>query len=157
MCFLMYSYELHQETVKKSQKNAALAFYHAFYDQNWVKIRENPLFSLKSRYLRNTFFETSLARKELQQFSNYWVVGLLGCWTIGTLSDNWHSGKWDSIPPFGHSLPIFTQNLFRGVTHKKVMFKDYKNLQNNKCVEIWTNDIYTNTFIMYKSNKGGFH
>ena len=106
MCFLMYSYELHQETVKKSQKNAALAFYHAFYDRNWVKIRENPLFSLKSRYLRNTFFETSLARKELQQFSNYWVVGLLGCWTIGTLSDNWHSGKWDSIPPFGHPLPM---------------------------------------------------
>ena len=69
MCFLMYSYELHQETVKKSQKNAALAFYHAFYDQNWVKIRENPLFSLKSRYLKDTFFGTSFAREVLESWN----------------------------------------------------------------------------------------
>ena len=52
-------------TVKKFRENAAMAFYSASYDQNLVKIRENPLFSLKSRYLRNTFFETSLARNEL--------------------------------------------------------------------------------------------
>ena len=40
--------------MKKSWKNAALALYYAFYYRNWVKIRENPLFSLKSRYLRST-------------------------------------------------------------------------------------------------------
>ena len=54
MCFLVYSYELNQVTVKNSRKNAALAFYHALYDKNWAKIREIPLFSQKHEYLKIT-------------------------------------------------------------------------------------------------------
>ena len=66
MCFLMYSYELHQVTVKKFLENAALAFYDAFYAEKWPKYKEIPLFSQKSRYLKNTFLDTSLARKFLK-------------------------------------------------------------------------------------------
>ena len=52
----MYSIELHQVTVKKSPENATSAFYDALYAKNWAKIRENPYFSQKSRYLKTTFF-----------------------------------------------------------------------------------------------------
>ena len=54
MCFLMWSYELHQVTGKNSWKNVAMAFYHAFYYENWAKIWEIPLFSQKREYLRIT-------------------------------------------------------------------------------------------------------
>ena len=40
--------------MKNVQKNAALAFYDAFYVQNLVKNRENPYFSLKREYLKIT-------------------------------------------------------------------------------------------------------
>ena len=50
----MYSYELHQVTVKKAPENAASAFYDPLYGENWAKIREIPYFLLKSRYLKIT-------------------------------------------------------------------------------------------------------
>ena len=59
MCFLMYSYELHQVTVKKPPENDASAFYDALYAENLAKIRENPYFSQKSRYLKITFLNRS--------------------------------------------------------------------------------------------------
>ena len=60
---------LHYVTVKNSRKNGALAFYRAVYDQNWAKIRENPLFSLKSRYLRNAFFDSTPGRNMLETWN----------------------------------------------------------------------------------------
>ena len=39
--------------MKKSAKNAALAFYHRFCTKNWAKIRENQLFLQKREYLSN--------------------------------------------------------------------------------------------------------
>ena len=74
----MYSYELHQVTVKKSPENAESAFYEAFYAEKWPKYREIPLFLQKSRYLKNTFFDTSLARKVL--LSSNLDQLLLGAW-----------------------------------------------------------------------------
>ena len=61
----MYSFELHQVTVKKPPENAASAFYDALYAKNWAKIRENPYFLQKSRYLKITFLNRSRARNEL--------------------------------------------------------------------------------------------
>ena len=39
--------------MKKSQQNVAFAFYRMFYDQSWVKIGENFLFSRVATFLEN--------------------------------------------------------------------------------------------------------
>ena len=66
LCFLVYSFKLHQVTAKKPLENATSEFYGALYAENWAKIRENPYFSQKSRYLKNTIFLSTFARKVLE-------------------------------------------------------------------------------------------
>ena len=60
--------------MKNARKNASLAFYHAFYVQNLVKIKKNPLFSLKREYLRITKKYRSQCRKVLET----WNLAKLG-------------------------------------------------------------------------------
>ena len=55
----MYSFELHQVTVKKSPENAASAFYDALYAENWARIMENPFFH-KSRDISKLPFQIEL-------------------------------------------------------------------------------------------------
>ena len=66
LCFLMYSFKLHQVTAEKPPENAASAFYAALYAENCAKIRENPYFSQKSLYLKNTFLLYTFASKVLE-------------------------------------------------------------------------------------------
>jgi len=51
-----------------------LAFYGMFYTENWVKNKENPLFSLKREYLRITKKYRSQCRKVLET----WNLAKLG-------------------------------------------------------------------------------
>ena len=117
--------------MKIARKSAALAFYHAFYTENWAKNRENPYFSLKREYLKITPKLTSRRRKVLESwnlaklYTKIVQKKFLATFLIfDFFAEIWGAAgkKSQKIENFGLQRPIFWQKSWKSKKWQKFFF-----------------------------------